>query len=697
MNNRGKILEEGSRGLRFFNKGSQMELRTDRDLNLELYRDNRLVDKFYFKGDIDESNSSFNSRITNLENNYTVYEVFTYTGTDSSGTLSIPSGAEIFDMYQDGIIDAIVVLADANGNPIEEVSRDSQGNLITVSQLTSVGTYTLSSTPQNNSCVVYYIKINDINKSNVPEASVISSISYANINHENITVGVVDAVVPSFVDHGNGTLTISSCNVGLRHNPSHYGVVIRHIVLQKTLSFTDGAQQYIVARYSNGIAEYFVENDKYVISGSDAFIVYVVWRQGNILHTADQDSIGIGLPNKINSRILAVQPYARSSDGGLIISESTSPVPRTINVSSSVVFKGVTIENVLAFTSSTDMLTLSYRTAGVELYSQTPQYNNTQYQNGANLVTIPTNKYAVRWFFRSIGDVKETFYVLGSGYYNNVAEASLEPMRVDIPLVLRNHCMFVGRSIIQYNATSGITESAFSTSFQGASVIAHNDTSAKQGGTTDEYYHLTSKEYTEEIINRQFGDVINSNYSQFESDGFLKHNGEAMYWKDIDFPIVIRNTGTGIPILQPLIGNITAPQWAVNDFNVCEGQELVHEWAEGTSLHWHIHMITNGLDITNRYVKWEIEYSWVNVDGTLSAPVIQSIEYMIAANTPDRTMRIVSISNFIPSGGKIASHLFARLKRITSTGLAPTDNPFCSMLQCHILCDTEGSRNIGTK
>lgn len=190
---------------------------------------------------------------------------------------------------------------------------------------------------------------------------------------------------------------------------------------------------------------------------------------------------------------------------------------------------------------------------------------------------------------------------------------------------------------------------------------------------------------------------INPDYSEFEADGTLKFNGDATVWIDIDFPIIIRSTGAAIPTLEVLQGNIQAPQWQVNDFNVCEGQELVHKWKEGSEVYWHLHMITNGVDAVDKFVRWEVEYFWVNVSGQLSGTSTITHEHTIPANTPSTTMQIVSIGSFVPTDGRIGGHVFARLKRIGSVGAAPSRNPWCTMLQLHIECDTVGSRSIGTK
>ena len=194
-----------------------------------------------------------------------------------------------------------------------------------------------------------------------------------------------------------------------------------------------------------------------------------------------------------------------------------------------------------------------------------------------------------------------------------------------------------------------------------------------------------------------FGNKDSGNYASFEPDGTLKFNGTSTAWVDIDFPIIIRTTGANIPTLETIQGNITVPQWKVNDVNVCEGQELIHQWKENSEVRWHLHMITNGSEVTDKYVKWEIEYFWVNVDGAISASDTQSVEYKIPANTPSKTMFIVSIYQWTPTGGKIGGHVFARLKRIASSGAAPVANPWCNMLQLHVECDTVGSREYMDK
>lgn len=70
---------------------------------------------------------------------------------------------------------------------------------------------------------------------------------------------------------------------------------------------------------------------------------------------------------------------------------------------------------------------------------------------------------------------------------------------------------------------------------------------------------------------------------------------------------------------------------------------------------------------------------------------------MIPANTPDRTHRIVPIGVVPLPTGKIGAQIYPRLSRVAATGTAPTNDPFITMLQVHIECDTPGSRETAAK
>lgn len=314
---------------------------------------------------------------------------------------------------------------------------------------------------------------------------------------KNLNVGVSDTSVPLFTDNGNGTGTIASCTIAIRDNSLSSGYVREYTISSDTLSFTDGIQEYIVVKYNAGSPSYFVETS--MPNGSDSSLIYVVWRVGLTLHSANQDSIALGLPNKYNSRLLNTEPYSISSLGGLVISESTSPSARTIIVSSAIVYIGCCPNEVLVFNSSTDNMYKVISTSGGWTYTLVTQYDNMNYNpNASGEVVLSNNKYKFNLYYRSIGDVKDVFFVESETEYNSASEAVIgsESGRSSIPIVLKNHCLFIGRSIIQKGSPSGVTSPFIRTRGDYTTYTpTHNELSGIQGGNgVDEYYHLTASE-----------------------------------------------------------------------------------------------------------------------------------------------------------------------------------------------------------
>jgi len=194
----------------------------------------------------------------------------------------------------------------------------------------------------------------------------------------------------------------------------------------------------------------------------------------------------------------------------------------------------------------------------------------------------------------------------------------------------------------------------------------------------------------------RIGNIASGNFLQVDPGGTLIFKGTSTVWKDVDFPVIIKTTGSGVPTITTVSGGIQRPQWAVNDTLQLEGKEFPHEWKVGSDVNWHLHMITNGLEAVDKYVKWEIEWMFANKDGQCTT-LTQSYEYKIPANTPDKTHILIPIYAWTPTGILLAAHVWPKLKRIASAGAAPAANPWLEMLQLHVECDMAGSHDITTK
>ena len=196
---------------------------------------------------------------------------------------------------------------------------------------------------------------------------------------------------------------------------------------------------------------------------------------------------------------------------------------------------------------------------------------------------------------------------------------------------------------------------------------------------------------------RKFGDTTDN--LEIEADGTIKFNGAATVWVDIDFRIISRTAIAGQPTPAVLIGTLRAPQWAVNDYFDCQGEELIHKWKEASEVFWHIHVYQE-VDATDSFLNFSVEYTWANVSQTgetVPATTTVSSGDLLVPGGSGLKFFIFPITSFVPVGGRIAAHVKPKLTRIASVGAAPTNDPFCEMLQLHVECDTAGSREMTTK
>lgn len=309
--------------------------------------------------------------------------------------------------------------------------------------------------------------------------------------------GVIDATAPVMIDNPDGSIYMSSCNVALNTKPDHTGDQQTFLIQGKLLTPVDGLTSYVAVRYNSGNPEYYIEMDPRNLNGSDVAAIYAVWRVGTEIHSINFDSRGIGLPNKTAVMLTNTRPYNLAYGQSLVLSERSTPFPRLIGVTAALVYAGVDAQQVLEFDSIVpgNRLTKVYHVAGVWTYdSSSGAYDNLNYDNGTDLVSMSgINKYSTRWFYRTIGDDRQVFYICGNEY-NTVHAAQQESIPTGIPTVVQSHAVLLGRIIIQYGSDSGIVENVVTTSFNTLPVLNHNGLDGLQG-TGPDYYHLDADQY----------------------------------------------------------------------------------------------------------------------------------------------------------------------------------------------------------
>jgi hypothetical protein len=348
-------------------------------------------------------------------------------------------------------------------------------------------------TPKSNfntgAAVYYYDADGFIAQANSGNSA---SVEYVDAEVQRVSTGALNAT--DATSTGVGKLTFAATRVNMRHTSDHSGKIYEYTIPEIELTFTDGLTEYVVAEYNGGSPRFVKETNTALLNNSDRIPIWLCWRIGSTVHQMNGDNAGLGLANKIATMLTSTQAYRRAGDSGLVFYESVTPNPRTVVGSGGYIFSGFNGILVGGYTSATDLLTLATVDDLTWTYSSAALvYNNTDYNPITGTVPADAHKWVVRWFYRSIGDVKEVFYVYGLLQHANQGDAELEGERTDLPNVIKQHCVLVGRAVIRKGDTSGHIDSTWPMSIGHSAVIAHNDTGFLNTG---DYQHLTAAELT---------------------------------------------------------------------------------------------------------------------------------------------------------------------------------------------------------
>lgn len=151
--------------------------------------------------------------------------------------------------------------------------------------------------------------------------------------------------------------------------------------------------------------------------------------------------------------------------------------------------------------SGTDTFYGFYRDGGTGWTRTTAlsSWSVTEYDdNSGTLATLGANKYANFWVFIEIDTVNsgQLMLIYPQNSYNTSAAAEAESVPT-FPSTWYEHGILVGRILFKQGTDIPIeVQSAFEVIFNPSEATDHNNLSNLQGGTANEYYHLTSSTYT---------------------------------------------------------------------------------------------------------------------------------------------------------------------------------------------------------
>ena len=197
--------------------------------------------------------------------------------------------------------------------------------------------------------------------------------------------------------------------------------------------------------------------------------------------------------------------------------------------------------------------------------------------------------------------------------------------------------------------------------------------------------------------------VAASDLHVITGDGKTVVLDNAIYGELPPVPVVGAKLGATAPTLATFVSDVEQYTFDNTNDYIIGATEITHKYKEGTDLSPHVHWATNGLEGVDKTVKWQLNYTISNADGTapfessFGAQVALSEETIIPDSTADRSHIITGLGTIDGTLLKIGAYIVWRFERIASSGTEPAADPFALAVGFHHVIDTVGSRGLFTK
>jgi len=120
------------------------------------------------------------------------------------------------------------------------------------------------------------------------------------------------------------------------------------------------------------------------------------------------------------------------------------------------------------------------------------QYNNVE--AGTGLANLTVNKYTTNWIFVHPDDGH--IIVLYGQINSTLTDAENDDIPANLPPIIDKMGCLLAKVIIQQGSDTLVVENLEYFTFERDITVDHNELAGLQGGTTDEYYHMTAAEHT---------------------------------------------------------------------------------------------------------------------------------------------------------------------------------------------------------
>ena len=241
---------------------------------------------------------------------------------------------------------------------------------------------------------------------------------------------------------------------------------IYKIPAQENITVPDLAVSYLVADYNSGSPTYSIESDITTIQCRSKCVQGVFFRRG-----VNVDYLSIGQTVTDFPSLYAVKQantaWLERATGLLITSNSALE----IDISSGIVYNGVTRYGVVALTMDTDNSAEWWWNNGSWQVDTRTAIDNTQYNDfGTGKVTLAnTNRYSSHFVYAVVNNPSRMLVVYSQEEYTtlNAARNAQPPIDANLPPICRKFgcAVLVGKIVIGLNSTSPEALSPFGITF----------------------------------------------------------------------------------------------------------------------------------------------------------------------------------------------------------------------------------------
>lgn len=191
-----------------------------------------------------------------------------------------------------------------------------------------------------------------------------------------------------------------------------------------------------------------------------------------------------------------------------------------------------------------------------------------------------------------------------------------------------------------------------------------------------------------------------ANFTEFEADGTMVANGDAITWDDSQAAVTYMRVGGTALTLDVLDGGIYQYRFDKND-EIHSQIQLSHRYKVGTPIQLHIHLVNKAaVGATGYNAGISVEYMWASLEQVFQPAIVLPTVDCSFKNAVALTHKHFTISVLTPetTQGGMSSYLLMRVKRVagTSEDLAG-NNIFICGIDVHTQQDTLGSRQEDTK